>query len=34
MACRVGTGLTAKYGENLAQPFPSVKKDALTKYAV
>jgi hypothetical protein len=31
MACRVGAGLTAKSGENLAQPFPSVKKDALDK---
>jgi hypothetical protein len=27
MACRVGIGLTAKIGGNLAQPFPSVKKD-------
>jgi hypothetical protein len=27
MTCRVGIGLTAKTGGNLAQPFPSVKKD-------
>jgi hypothetical protein len=31
MACRVGIGLTAKSGGNLAQPFPSVKKDAFKK---
>jgi hypothetical protein len=27
MAYRIGIGSTAKIGENLAQPFPSVKKD-------
>jgi hypothetical protein len=31
MACLIGIGLTAKSGANLAQPFPSVKKDALVK---
>jgi hypothetical protein len=34
MACRVGIGLTAKSGGNLAQPFPSVKKEALTERSV
>lgn len=33
MACLAGIGSAAKTGGNLAQPFPSVKKDALTKYA-
>jgi hypothetical protein len=34
MTCRVGIGLTAKSGGNLAQPFPSVKKDALVKKVI